>query len=242
MGLHGEMRLQLASGEVKIADLADQTVLNPDFSEVAFIWDGTRLFVSEVGQVRLLGTEQLFEIELDDGGIVQASASSRFVMKNGDLKIAPELSPGDSLLPLYLESDSYGYPTYRIPGRAVKRKISRLIAEWKHGAPLPRGTDVRHIDGNRKNYHPDNLEITLNKRSKKRSQKNSLTKAYKAAQELLDECAAASPMMAEIVRKKKRTNHKVVRVTPGSLGDVYTASVRSEGSLSVSGVFLELPS
>lgn len=240
MGLRGDMMLQLVSGPVKIAELCGRSILNPDYSTIALVWTGYRLFVSEVSDFRSLGLQQVFEVELDDGSVLQVAPSSHFVMKNGDRKLAPELLPGESLLPLYLEEEAQGYPTYRIPGKDVKQKLYRLIAEWKFGKSLPPGTDVNHIDGNQKNYNPDNLCITPGKRSRKRGHKHAIVKAYEAAQELLDECAAASPMLAEIARKKGRTNHKVRRVTPGRLEEVFTASVRSDDSVSVSGVFLEL--
>lgn len=238
----GDMRIQTAAGPVEMSILADRSVSNQDFSELALSMIGRRFFVAELTNVRSLGSEQLFEVELDDGVVVRVSASSRFVMKSGQRKVAPELNPGDSLLPLYLEEDAHGYPTYRVPGRAVKRKISRLMAEWKTGGPLGKGTYVSHIDGNRKNYHPDNLKITVDEARAKRSHKNKLVKVYDAAQTLMDECAAASPIMAKIVRRKGKGNHKVVAVRPGRLAEVFTASVRFEGSVSVSGVFLELPS
>lgn len=242
MSLHGDTKVQLVSGPVRIADLADRTVSSPDFSELVFIWTGTRLYVDSISDVRSVGSQQVFEVELDDESIIKVSASSRFVMRDGVKKLAPELVPGDSLLPLYLEQDVHGYPTYRIPGRDVKQKIYRLMAEWLQGYPLEKGTEVSHIDGNRNNYHPDNLKITPNKRSKKRPHKHKLVTAYKAAQSLLDECAVASPSMDKIVGRGRKSNHRVERITPGALAPVYTASVRSMGSLSVSGVFLDLPS
>jgi len=190
----------------------------------------------------MLGVEQVFDVELDDGSTVSASASSQFVMRDGGRKMAPELLPGDSLLPLYLGKNPNGYPTYQVPGRGGKRKISRLIAEWMTGGPLGKGTYVEHIDGDRKNYRPENLKISINLDKAKRSHKHKLVKAYELGQALLDECAAASPAMAKIVGRKSKRNHKVKGVRPGKLMEVYTASVRSMGSLSVSGVFLDLPS
>lgn len=222
--------------------MCDRHVRNPNYSEVVFIWTGSRLFFSQVTGFRCIGEEQVFDVELDDGSVVRASPSSLFVMKNGIRKSAPELRPGDSLLPLYLDKEYHGYPTYRIPGREVKQKIYRLMAEWKVGHQLEKGTEVKHLDGNRKNYHPDNLLVRPNARSKVRRRKNKLGKAFQDAQKLLKECAEASPLMAEIAEEPTHGNHKVVRITPGRMSEVYTASVRSVGSVSVSGVFLELPS
>jgi len=234
------MCVETAAGPIEIAKLADCNASNPDFSEVVLTWTGARLFVSEIIDVRAIGLEQVFVVTLDDGKTIYASASSKFVMKSGICKMPPELVPGDSLLPLYLEADAHGYPTYRIPGKAAKRKLSRLMAEWVTGGGLAKGTYVEHINGDRKNYHPSNLKITINKKKAKRSHKNKLIVAYDAAQALLDECATASPLMARIVGRKSKGNHKVISIKPGVLEEVYTASVRSMGSLAVSGVFLEL--
>ncbi len=242
MGLRGDMCIETVSGPTKISELSNRTVLNPDYTETAFVWSSGTFFLGEVGGVKSIGLQQLFEVVLDDGAKLQVSPSSRFVMRSGERKMPPELVPGDSLLPLYLEEDVYGYPTYRIPGRYVKRKIARLIAEWKLGHPLGPGTTVEHIDKNRKHYHPDNLNIIINPNRAKKRHRNKIIKALDLAKDILDECAAASPKMAKIVGKRGRRNHKVTRVTPGSLEEVFTASVRSMGSLAVSGVFLELPS
>ena len=241
MALRGDMALQTIVGAKKISELSDRTVLNPDHTELAFVLSGGSFFVAEVGDFRSVGQEQVFAVELDDGNVLHVSPSSQLVMRTGRLKLPPELKPGDSLMPLYLDEDAHGYPTYRVPGRAVKRKISRLIAEWKLGHKLGKGTYVEHIDGDRKNCHPDNLKISINEKMAKRSHKNKVVTAVEALQTLLDECAAASPKMAKIIGKRTKRNHKVSRITPGRLEEVYTASVRSVGSLSVSGVFVQSP-
>lgn len=206
------------------------------------MWRGGELTIDDVIGVRPLSQQQLFDVKLDDGNVVRASATSLFVMRNGDRKMAPELRPGDSLLPLYLEEDSHGYPTYRIPGKSIKRKISRFVAEWMFGRKLPRGTNVEHVDGNRKNYHPNNIRVRFSARSPKKGHKNPLITTFNETKAFLEEIAQEDPKIAEIVAKKPRRNHKVVSVTPGELGLVYGASVRSASALSVCGVFLELPS
>ena len=241
MGLRGDTEILTASGPVSIAEMCDRSVRNLSYSEVAFVWTGTRLYFSPVNDFRRMGEEQIFDVELDDGSIVRVSPSTRFVMRDGGRKIAPELRPGDSLLPLYLGEDYHGYSTYKIPGFNVSQKIYRLMAEWKVGHALERGTEVKHADGNRKNYHPDNLIVTPNARSKKRRRKHKLGKAFQDVHKYLKECAEVSPLLAEIAEKPIRKNHKVVRATPGLMREVYTASLGSAGAVSTSGIFLELP-
>lgn len=242
MGLYGDTKIETAAGPIKVKKLAYLSSKDKDFSELAFVWRREKFTLSEITNIRSIGLEQVFDIELDDGQTIQASASSYFVTRSGDRKRAPELSIDESLLPLYISNDPYNYPVYSIPGQGAKRKISRFMAEWKQGHKLVKGTYVNHIDGNRRNYHPNNLKITINKAKAKRTVRNKLIMAIKTAQALLDECAAASPSMEKIVRRKSKRNHKVVSVIPGLLKEVYTVSVLSGGALSVSGVFLELPS
>ena len=252
MALLGDMQLETVLGPLKIRTLADKSAADSEFKILVFVWTGSRPFFAEASEFRPRGLEQVFDVELDDGETVQVSASSKFIMKAGDPKMAPELAPDDSLLPLYKGFDGHNYPTDRVPvGQPVSLKMSRLMAEWKQDKPLVKGTYVEHIDGDRSNYHPDNLKITVDELRAKRSRKPKMVLMVADAQKLFDECAAASPKMAKIAesgsplkrhrRKKKKTNHKVVMVTPGPLGEVYTASVRSDYSVSVSGVFLTLP-
>lgn len=247
MGLRADSKIELVTGRVEVSALREQFEATPENWPVALCWTGQRASLVRLMGIRRLGLEQVFAVELDDGSIVHASASSEFVMKSGVTKPAYDLEKGDSLLPLYLSEDAHGYPMYQVPGRGVKRKLSRLAAEWKLGRPLGRGTYVEHIDGDRKNYHPDNLRITVDDVKSSRSHTPQIVKLQMEAESLFAECAAASSKMSAIVgrrRKKRKTkrNHQVANVTPGRLEEVFTAIAESECSLSVSGVFLSLPS
>lgn len=235
------MCLEVLSGPTSFVSLADKTKKDAKFSVVAFTLsrDG-QVELTSVSDFRLVGRQQIYEIQLDDGKVVTASASSMILMRSGRRKSPPEIVAEDSLMPLYFEEDVYGYSTYRVPGRCPKKKVSRLVAEWKLGGKLPKGTDVKHIDGNRKNYQPDNLEILVGKRSPKKC-KNKVAQAYQAAQALLKECAAVSPHMKKIVYPRRRNNHRVVSVRSGRLEDVFTATVQPGSWVSVSGIFVELP-
>lgn len=248
MGLRGDSNVQLLSGPMEVLALRDYLQEGRSPQPMAVCWTGQRASVTPILGVRRLGTEQIYDVELDDGSVVHVSASAEFVMKSGITRPSFDLEPGDSLLPLYLGEDQLGYPTYQIPGRVTKRKLSRLVAEWKLGKELGPGTFVEHIDGNRKNYHPDNLRISVDPLRARRSFTPQVVKVYKEVQALFDECAAASPSLAKIVgkgrkkRRKGKTNHKITRVTPGPLSEVFTIMVNPECSIAVSGVFLSLPS
>ncbi len=46
-------------------------------------------------------------------------------------------------------------------GEHAGRALHVILAEWKYGRKIKPGEHVHHIDGNRLNNHPDNLEILL---------------------------------------------------------------------------------
>lgn len=248
MGLHGDMRLETVSGPTSVYDLVERSSRAADFSELLIAWSGARAMLVRACNFRQFATQQVFSIRLDDGAVLLASASSKIVTRFGLQKAPHELSPDESLLPFYNWVDHYGYPTYKEPGTNNKRKIDRLVAEWKTGGQLPKGTIVEHKDKNRKNYHPDNLEVHIGKRGpvkKRRSLK--IAPAFREANAVIEECAAASPKMSVIANKRRRKkrkwgdNHKVIDVSPGRLQPVYTADIHPEVAVSVSGVFLLLP-
>lgn len=248
MGLRGDTKIELITGPIEITALRDKFHNEEAYRPMALCWNGQRASLTRLLGVRRLGLEQVFDVELDDGAHLAVSPSSEFVLKSGVTKDPADLELGDSLLPLYLSVDAHGYPMYQIPGRERKRKLSRMAAEWKLGRHLDKGTYVEHIDGDRKNYHPDNLRITVDPEKARRSHTTHVVKAFMEAQSLFAECAAVSPKLAAIAGKRRRrrrprkTNHKVMGSTPGRLEEVFTVIAESECSLAVSGVFLSLPS
>lgn len=52
-----------------------------------------------------------------------------------------------------LDPNANSYPKY------YGKHEHRMVAARKIGRPLKKGEVVHHIDGNRRNNHPDNLEV-----------------------------------------------------------------------------------
>jgi len=118
-----------------------------------------RLIVSLLDAPRLIGSDSLIAIELDNGARVRATPDHLFMRRDGCMAQAAELRPGDSLMPLYRDTfrgcevvyqpiDGHLYPTHR------------LADEWnlKHEIrdEVP-GTHRHHIDFDRGNDRPSNL-------------------------------------------------------------------------------------
>lgn len=61
------------------------------------------------------------------------------------------------------------------PGKQTSRYVHRLVADTWIG-PIPRGMEVNHIDGNKKNNAITNLEIVTRKQNAIHAYKNGLNK------------------------------------------------------------------
>lgn len=244
MGLPRSAVIQTITGPLSVEQFAARCLVDPDFHVPVFSWDGLRITVGLASKCRPTGEEQLFSVVLDDGSELAVGASTAFLLRSGDEALSPaELSRGDSLLPLYLSEDKQGYPTYKNVGlrwptgpkidRQSVRKISRMVAEWKHGAPLPAGTYVEHIDGDRKNCHPDNLRIVHKPAKASRSKRYGLVDALKEAADVVREFEQIRP-------KRLPNNHSVCDVTPMEMDVVYDLTVDTGNVIVLGGVFVRL--
>ena len=119
-----------------------------------------RLVVTLLEAPRYIGRDSLLEIVLDDGHRIDATPDHEFLLRDGQMAPAGVLRPGDSLMPLY-RTARRGYEMVYQPLSGHLYPTHRLSDEWnlKHGiyADVP-GTHRHHIDWNRRNNRPDNLE------------------------------------------------------------------------------------
>lgn len=122
--------------------------------------------------------DELVRVWLDDGTYVDTAAEHPYVMRDGTSKRADELEVGQSLMPYYTrmsKSNEYisgkkrlldGYEMTYDPGLNAWEYTHRLFAEAEHGI-LPRGHVVHHIDFDKLNNHPNNLQPLSFKEHKK---------------------------------------------------------------------------
>lgn len=164
----GDEILHTLKGDIpvwKAAAMAEQTW--------GFTWDGHR-----IQPIRLyidpdpIEDVSVLRVVLDNNKSVLMTPDTRVVARDGSVVLASALTPGQSVMPLYMQYAKNGYPMYRqvtdwqtrsqAPApcdRKPWRLVSRMVAEWYRGAPIRPGAYVRHHDGDRTNCTPVNLFI-----------------------------------------------------------------------------------
>jgi len=119
-----------------------------------------RIIVSLLDAPRYIGRDSLIDIELDNGEVISCTPDHDFMLRDGRMLAAAELRPGNSLMPLYRELVR-GYESVYQPLNGHLLATHRLADEWNirggFYSDVP-GTHRHHIDFNRRNNRPTNIE------------------------------------------------------------------------------------
>jgi deoxycytidine triphosphate deaminase len=118
-----------------------------------------RLMVSLLDTPRFIGRDSLIEVVLDNGEPIHTTPDHDFMMRDGRMKPAGELRPGDSLMPLYRHKVR-GYETLYQPLNGHQVATHRLADEWNLRNGIYEdvsGTHRHHVDHDRLNNRPTNL-------------------------------------------------------------------------------------
>lgn len=179
-----------------------------------------------------LGQTRVLKVTLDDGTSFKATPEQKIILLDGARVRVDYLSEGKSLRPLYL-SRKQNYPMFEeISDYNLKavvsmdcqkvRKVARMVGEFKHGERLPPGTKVSHIDGDKENCHPSNLDVSINPGARQRKFVHPFAKSLKDA--------------IEFINQQPR-NHKVVSVSDAGTDFVYGCVSVQTDNLALGGVF-----
>ena len=241
MAFSSDTVINSIGGPIELREVALLFEFDPDGSLPVFGWDGSRIVVVNITACRPVGSLQLFDVLIDSGDSIKASARTKFVRRDGSSVAPIGLNSNESLLPLYTKVDHHGYTLYKhlsthyrsapAPAdRSLWRKVSRLIAEWKLGESLLPGTYVEHIDGDRSNAMPSNIRIDHRPDQAKRSSCYGIVDAVNAGQAII----------REFNDRKSPDNHKVECVEAMSPSAAIEIFVDSHDTIAVSGVFIQL--
>ena len=123
--------------------------------------------IAEIKNPRLTRKkEKILEITLDNGEKIKCTLDHRFMLRNGLYKRAKDLTPEDSLMPLYTESykgkdlNLNGYEIVRQSFKNTWEFVHRLADKWNLDNRVYRkksGKVRHHLDFNKLNNNPDNI-------------------------------------------------------------------------------------
>lgn len=165
--LSGDTLVNTIYGDIPIRTLAEK------YKEVpVFTYDpaAKKAKICTARNIMKLGEgEKLVRVHMDDGSHIDCTPDHRFlVFKIGNQFVdereweieAKDLKKGMRLRSLkFYPNGAYPSATWSRRGRAM---VHRMVMEWKLRRPLSEEEVVHHIDHNKANFHPDNLQLMAN--------------------------------------------------------------------------------
>jgi dCTP deaminase len=156
----GDTRVALVDGS---APTLEEMARRSDDGE--FFWGYSvgpygRIIVTQLEAPRYIGRDSLLEVQLDNGELIHCTPDHLFLSRDGMMRAADDLRPGDSLMPLY-RSVHRGYEMVYQPLNGYLHPTHRLADEWNVRLGLyedTSGTHRHHRDHNRRNNVPWNIE------------------------------------------------------------------------------------
>ncbi|MCW5882969.1 MAG: dCTP deaminase [Anaerolineae bacterium] len=118
-----------------------------------------RLIVTLLEAPRYIGRDVLVAVDLDSGASIECTPDHQFLLRDGRMREAAALRPGDALMPLYRQA-ARGYEMVYQPLNGHLYPTHRLADEWNlhhlvyEDAP---GTHRHHVDLDRRNNKPTNI-------------------------------------------------------------------------------------
>jgi dCTP deaminase len=119
-----------------------------------------RLIVTLLDAPRYIGRDSLVQVDLDSGECIYATPDHLFMRRDGRMVEADALRPNDALMPLYRDLRR-GYEMVYQPINGHMYPTHRLADEWNLRHSIygdEPGTHRHHIDFDRRNNRPSNLE------------------------------------------------------------------------------------
>jgi len=156
----GDTRVALVDGtSATLEDMARRVDTGELFWGYS-IGEHGRVIVSLLDAPRYLGRDALLEVELDNGKVIACTPDHDFMRRDGRMVPAAALRPGESLMPLYRQL-ARGYEMVYEPLSGKLVPTHRMADEWnlRGGFYADRpGTHRHHIDFDRRNNRPINIE------------------------------------------------------------------------------------
>ena len=119
-------------------------------------------------------TNELVEIALTSGEIIRCTPDHLFMLRDGSYIKAKELKANTSLMPLYIGEKSRYVSINDVWHKENKKYLHRWIAELILQRNLYKTEVVHHIDGDKHNNTPENLEVISDKEHRSQELKKTM--------------------------------------------------------------------
>jgi len=119
-----------------------------------------RMIVTLLEAPRYIGRDGLMAVQLDNEEVIRCTPDHEFLLRDGRLRVAAQLRPGDSLMPLYRQPFR-GYEMVYQPLNGHLYPTHRMADEWNLRHQIyadVAGTHRHHRDHDRRNNRPWNIE------------------------------------------------------------------------------------
>jgi intein/homing endonuclease len=108
----------------------------------------------------------LVRVTLDNDKFIECTPDHNFMTRGGQWIQAQNLQEGQALMPIYFEETikgtNKGYTTVYNPSDGKYKEVHRLVPEYYGSIERGLGKVVHHIDFDKKNNYPSNLDCSMN--------------------------------------------------------------------------------
>jgi len=160
--LRGDTLIDTIYGKIAIKELAETRESIP-----VYTYKDGNVFIADAINIRKTGrNKKMVRVNFDDDTHIDCTPDHRFLQfKWGNQHVrlrewmveAQHLEPGSHVRAIKTVIGAQGY-SYIVWGRRLRRHRSRVVMDYIKGRRLSRSEQVHHIDRNKQNDHPDNLE------------------------------------------------------------------------------------
>jgi len=201
--LRGDTLCNTIYGEIPIKELYEKGV--EKFPVYSYNFEEDRVEISDAVNIEHFGKRKLVRVLFDDGSHIDCSPEHRFWTykisnqysdSQEEPIMAKNLKEGQRVRAIRFEGIGYkqGYTSVTWK-RRDREYVHRLVAEYKLGRRLEQNEEVHHIDKDKSNNTPENIEVFTDRKSH-----------FDKHPEISERMKTDNPMF------KKEVNHRVERV------------------------------